>query len=121
MLQADIKKLTKENDNFRKVIYTGDNSQLVLMCIPVGEEIGAETHQEIDQILFFVSGEAKAILNEQSSDCSEDQVVFVPAGTRHNFINSGDQDLKLYTVYSPPAHADGVIHQTKQEADKEEY
>ena len=121
MLSVDIEKLTKENTNFRKVLYTGKNSQLVLMSIPVGKDIGNEVHETIDQILFIVGGEAEAIINNtEKKRVEKDSVVFVPAGTWHNFINTGDEDLKLYTVYSPPAHRDGTVHKTKEEAEKEE-
>lgn len=120
MFNIDIKKATVENSNFRKVLYTGSHSQLVVMSIPVGGDIGEETHETIDQILFFVEGNAEAILNGQSSAVGPDGVVFVPAGTKHNFKNSGGKDLKLFTVYSPPGHKDGTVHATKAEAEKEE-
>ena len=120
MFHQDIKKLAKENTNFRKVIYTGQNSQLVLMSILVAGEIGEETHRDIDQILFLVDGEGEGIIECQASPFTEHEVVFVPAGTRHNFKNTGNEDLKLYTVYSPPAHKDGTIHKTKEEAEKDE-
>lgn len=120
MFQENINKLAIENSNFRKVIYTGTKSQLVLMSIPVGETIGEETHPNTDQILFLVTGEGEAILNEQTSKFEKHEAVFVPAGTKHNFKNTGDEDLKLYTVYAPPAHADGTVHQTKADAAKEE-
>lgn len=120
MFNVDIKKAALENSNFRKVLYTGPHSQLVVMNISVGGDIGEETHQTIDQILFFVEGTAVAILNDESSVVKEGGVVFVPAGTKHNFKNSGDRDLKLYTVYSPPGHKDGTIHATKADAEKEE-
>jgi len=121
MFIQDIENQAKENINFRKVIYTGKNSQLVLMSIPKGGDIGEETHETIDQILFFVDGEGEAILNEEIKTFEEDDVVFVPAGTKHNIINKGDEDLKLFTVYSPPAHLENTIHKTKEEAEKAEY
>lgn len=120
MFNVDIKKSALENSNFRKVLYTGPHSQLVVMSIPVGGDIGEETHSTIDQILFFVEGSAEAILNGESSAVVEGSVVFVPAGTKHNFKNSGDKNLKLYTIYSPPGHKDGTIHTTKADAEKEE-
>lgn len=120
MLHEDIKKLAKENTNFRKVTYTGQNSQLVLMSIPPAGEIGEETHRDIDQILFLVEGDGEAIIEGQSSPFTEHEVVFVPAGTKHNFKNTGSEDLKLYTIYSPPAHKDGTIHKTKEDAEKDE-
>ncbi len=119
MFQANVKELAKENTNFRQVLYTGENSQLVAMSIPAGGEIGEETHRYIDQILFLVDGEGEAVLNDQSSEFKKHEVVFVPAGTKHNFKNISDEDLKLYTVYSPPAHKDGTIHKTKENAEKD--
>lgn len=120
MYAEDIKKLTKENTNFRKVLHTGEKSQIVAMCIPVGGDIGEEVHPNTDQILFFVDGEAEAILNGETRTVEKHAVVFVPAGTTHNFKNIGDEDLKLFTVYAPPEHADGTIHKTKEDAEKEE-
>lgn len=120
MYAEDIKKLTKENTNFRKVLHTGVHSQIVAMSIPVGGDIGEETHADVDQILYFVDGECEAILNGEIRKVEEHDVVFVPAGTKHNFKNVGDSDLKLFTVYSPPEHADGTIHVTKADAQKAE-
>ena len=120
MFHENFKKLAKENNNFRKVIYTGKYSQLVVMSMAPGEEIGEEVHPGTDQILFLAEGEGQAIIEGQSSDFTTDQAVFVPAGTKHNFVNTGDKDLKLYTVYSPPAHKDGTVHKTKADADKDE-
>lgn len=116
MFHSDIKKLAKENDNFRKVLFTADHSQLVLMSIAPGEDIGEEVHTHIDQILYLVEGTGEAVIDGLESPFVEDEVVFVPAGTKHNFINKGDKALKLYTVYSPPEHADGTIHKTKADA-----
>ncbi|MBI4896015.1 MAG: cupin domain-containing protein [Candidatus Aenigmarchaeota archaeon] len=90
------------------------------MNIKPNEDIGMETHDDVDQILFFVSGTGKAILNGKQSNVSDGIVVFVPAGTEHNFKNTGKVDLKLYTVYSPPEHADGIIHKTKKDAMRED-
>lgn len=119
MFHQDIKKITLENDNFRKVVYTGENSQLVLMSIPEGEEIGEETHKTVDQILFLVEGQGEAILNDVSAPFLVGEVVCVPAGTKHNFKNNGSQPLKIYTVYSPPEHKDGTVHKTKEDAQKD--
>lgn len=119
--QANIENLAKENNFFRKVVYTGKHSQLVLMSIDVGSEIGEEVHPNVDQILFFVEGKGEAILDSKSSPVEEGDVVFVPAGTLHNFKNTGDKPLKLYTVYSPPQHPDGTIHRTKKEAEAGHY
>lgn len=120
MYAEDIKKLTKENTNFRKVLHTGQYSQIVAMSIPMGGDIGEEVHQYVDQILFFVDGEGEAILNGDTRRVEKHDVVFVPAGTTHNFKNIGDEDLKLFTVYAPPEHPDGTIHKTKEDVDKAE-
>lgn len=116
MYAEDIKKLTKENTNFRKVLHTGMHCQIVAMCIPVGGDIGEEIHGTVDQILFFVDGEGQAILDGEIREVEEHDVVFVPAGVRHNFKNTGDEELKLFTVYAPPEHPDGTIHKTKDDA-----
>ena len=116
----DIKKLTEQNNNFRKVLQTGKHSQVVAMCIPTGCDIGQEVHPNTDQILFFISGTGEAILNNELKSVDQNDVVFVPAGTTHNFKNIGKNDLKLFTVYSPPAHKDGTVHKTKEEAEKDE-
>jgi len=120
MYAEDIKKLTKENNNFRKVLHTGEHSQIVAMSIPVGEEIGEETHPNTDQILIFIDGDCEAILNGEKRKVEKHDVVFVPAGTKHNFKNSGDEDLKLFTVYAPPEHLDGTVHKTKADAESAE-
>ena len=116
LYQENIKKAAKRNEAFRRVLSTGKKSQLVLMAIPEGEDIGAEVHPATDQILFIVDGEGKAVVNGKTFKVEENDVVFVPAGARHNLINSGDEELKLFTVYSPPEHADGTVHETKAEA-----
>ncbi len=121
MFQTDIQKAAKENSNFRKVIHTGIHSQLVLMSLKQAEDIGLETHEGVDQILFFVQGRLEATLNGESKMIDEGDVVYVPAGTNHNFKNVGQTEAKLYTVYSPPEHADGTIHATKADAAKEEH
>lgn len=117
--QENIESLARANDNFRKVVHTGSYSQVVLMNVPVGEEIGEETH-EVDQILFFVEGEGEAIMDGETRLVEEGDLVFVPAGTRHNFRNTGTSDWKLYTIYSPPEHPENTIHKTKAEAELEE-
>ena len=117
MYAEDIKKLTKENTNFRKALHTGQYSQIVAMCIPAGSEIGEETHSGVDQILFFVDGAGEAIVNGETRNVEEHDVVFVPAGTKHNFKNTGDDELKLFTVYAPPEHPDGTVHKTKADAE----
>jgi mannose-6-phosphate isomerase-like protein (cupin superfamily) len=109
---------TQNNTDFRKVLFTGARSQLVIMSIPPGGEVGAETHIYTEQILFFLSGTGKAILNGKESPISAGDVVVVTPGTQHNFINTGTDPLKIYTVYAPPNHIDGLIETTKAEADK---
>lgn len=117
MYAEDIKEKVAENTNFRKVLHTGANSQIVAMCIPVGQDIGEEVHPTTDQMLFFVDGDAEAILNGETRKVEKNDVVFVPAGTTHNFKNTGNKDLKLFTVYAPPAHPDGTVHATKEDAE----
>ena len=108
------------NTFFREVLATGAHSQIVVMSIPPRGEIGAETHPDVDQVLVFVQGEGEAILDGQTSAVGVNRLVHVPAGTRHNFVNQGTADLKLYTVYAPPEHAPGTVHRTKADADAEE-
>ena len=117
----DLDRLVRENDDFRREVATAEHSQVVLMTIPVGEEIGEEVHDGIDQLLVFVEGQAEAVLERQSSRVRSGQAVLVPAGTRHNFVNAGDVPLRLYTVYAPPEHAPGTVHRTKAEADAAEH
>jgi len=114
---AAILEATKENLNFRTVLFTGQRSQLVVMSIPPGGEIGEETHEHVEQTLFFLSGQGKAILNGVESAIHPGDVYVVTPGTKHNFINNGTELLKVYTVYSPPNHIDGRIHATKTDAD----
>lgn len=115
----NIEKLSLENELFRKVLYTAKNSQLVLMSLKAGEEIGAETHH-LDQFLRIEKGEGKAILDGVSYDISDGSAILVPAGAEHNIINTGTAPMKLYTVYAPPNHLDGTIHNTKAEAEADE-
>ena len=115
--QINIIKETKENKNFRHVLFTGRRSQLVVMNIPAGGEVGEEVHKYSEQTLFFLSGTAEAILNDKKFPVVPGDVVVVTAGTKHNFINTGKEDLKIYTVYAPANHIDGRIHHTKAEAD----
>lgn len=116
----DVTRLAEENENFRQVLFTTELSQLVLMSIPAGEEIGEETHEGIDQVLVFVAGEGRAVIEGESLSVRAGGLVVVPSGTRHNFIATGEEALKLYTVYTPPEHADGTLHRTKEEADEYE-
>lgn len=111
----------KENANFRKVVWTGDHSQLVLMSLKAGEEIGLETHEGIDQMLFFIEGSGEALVGTDKLTFGPGDVVVVPGGTEHNFTNTGQSEVKLYTVYSPAEHPDGTVHATKAEADAAEH
>lgn len=115
--QTNIVKDTQENENFRRVLFTGKNSQLVVMSIPPGGEIGEEIHKYTEQTLFFLSGTGEAILNDVKSPIGPGDVVVVVPGTKHNFVNTGTTTLKVYTVYAPPNHIDGRIHKTKADAD----
>ena len=110
----------EKSADFRRVLWTGEHTQLVIMTIPPGGEIGMETHDENDQILTFVSGAGEATLAGKSQPVEAGDLVVVPAGVEHNFTNSGPNPLVLYTVYGPPDHAPGTIHKTKEEADAAE-
>jgi mannose-6-phosphate isomerase-like protein (cupin superfamily) len=112
--------VAEQSADFRRVLWTGRHAQLVIMTIPPGGEIGEETHEDTDQILTFVSGTGQAIVADQTHQIAQGDLVAVPAGTRHNFRNTGVNPLVLYTVYGPPEHADGVVHATKEEADAAE-
>ncbi len=116
---TNIEKDTKENTDYRRVLYTTRNSQLVLMNIGSGEEIGEEVH-ELDQFIRFETGKGKVVLDDVEHDVESEYAVVIPAGTKHNVINTGDIELKLYTIYSPPEHRDGVIHRTEEEASKDD-
>lgn len=114
----NIEKSTLENDNFRKVLYTGKHSQLVLMSLKPSEDIGMETHEENDQFFRFESGTGKVVIDGNEYEVSDGSAVVVPMGAEHNVINSLDSEpLKLYTIYSPAHHQDGVIRATKEEAE----
>ena len=106
----------QKSPDFRRVLWTGKHTQLVIMTIPPGGEIGEEVH-EVDQILTFVSGTGEAKVSGNSRKLAQGDLVVVPAGTKHNFLNTGENPLILYTVYGPPEHADGAVHKTKDEAD----
>jgi mannose-6-phosphate isomerase-like protein (cupin superfamily) len=105
--------------DFRRVLWTGEHSQLVIMTIPPNGEIGEEVH-EVDQILTFVSGVGEAQISGEKRKVSQGDLVVVPAGRKHNFVNTGPNPLVLYTVYAPAEHADGAVHRTKAEADAAE-
>ena len=118
---ANIEKETMANDFFRKVLYTAKHSQLVVMSLKAGEEIGMEVHPNLDQFIRIEEGEGKAILDGKEHKLADDWAVVIPAGTMHNIVNtSKSKKMKLYTIYSPPQHAHGTIHRNKAEADAAE-
>ena len=116
----DVLRLARENENFRQVLFTTERSQLVLMSLKPGEEIGEEVHEGIDQVPVFTDGEGEAVIEGDRSPVRAGSTVVVPGGTRHNFVNNGTAPLKLFTVYTPPEHPDGTTHRTKEEADEYE-
>ena len=114
---ANIEKETLENTNFRKVLYTGKHSQLVLMSLKPSEEIGMEVHPDNDQFFRFETGQGIVFINDNQYEVKDGDVAIVPAGSQHNVVNTSDTEkLKLYTIYSPAEHMDGVIRKTKVEA-----
>jgi mannose-6-phosphate isomerase-like protein (cupin superfamily) len=115
VFNKDIFRLAEENTFFRQEILTNEHSQIVLMSVEPGDDIGDEVH-EVDQILVFVAGKGEAVLNRERTEVNAHSLVAVPAGTRHNFINTGKQPLKLFTIYSPPEEEPGTVHRTKAEA-----
>lgn len=118
---ADIEQLTLDNENFRQVLYTGHNIQLVLMTLQRGEEIGAEVHDDRDQFFRFEAGAGEVHIDGAVNAVKADDAVIVPAGARHNVINTGDEPLRLYTIYGPPEHMDGVVHATKADVSEEHF
>jgi mannose-6-phosphate isomerase-like protein (cupin superfamily) len=112
----DIQTATRRNTDFRRVLYTGSNLQLVLMTLQPGEEIGEETHDDRDQFFRIEEGRGEVVIDGLSHRVADDYAVIVPAGARHNVINSGSAPLKLYTLYGPPEHRDSVVHRTRGEA-----
>ncbi len=121
MDEIDIREAARSNQAFRRELITGAHAQLVAMTIPVGGEIGEEVHEDVDQLLLFVEGSGESRLDGRPAPIGAGDLVFVRAGTRHNFINTGDAPLRLLTVYSPPEHEPGTVHATKQEADAAEH
>jgi mannose-6-phosphate isomerase-like protein (cupin superfamily) len=116
---TNIEQDTLSNDNFRKVLYTTQNSQLVVMSLEPGEEIGMEVHGQ-DQFIRIESATGKTVLNGKEHPIEDGSAVVVPAGTEHNIINTSTEKMKLYTIYSPPHHIDGTIHKTKADSEKDE-
>lgn len=116
----NIEHRTESNTDFRRVVYTGPNLQLVLMSLEPGEELGEEVHEGNDQFFRVEEGKGAIIIAGAETRIDDDMAVLVPAGTRHNLRNVGQKPLKFYTLYGPPKHADGTVHHTKAEADAEE-
>ncbi len=116
----DIEKATLDNENFRKVLYTGEFLQLVVMTIEPGGEIGEEVHEDHDQFFRIEGGSGEVQIDGKAHQIEDDYAVIVPAGAKHNVINTGTEPLKLYTIYGPPEHRDKVVRKTKESADKNE-
>ena len=115
----DIERQTTDNGDFRRVLYTGQHLQLVLMSLPPGCDIGSEVHEDRDQFFRFEEGSGKVDIDDNSYDVADGSGVIVPAGARHNVRNTGEGPLKLYTLYGPPEHRDGVVHKDKAQAERE--
>jgi mannose-6-phosphate isomerase-like protein (cupin superfamily) len=120
MQHFTIATVAEQSADFRRVLWTGRHSQLVIMTIPPRGEIGEEVHEDTDQILTFVSGTGEAVVAGETRKVAQGDLVAVPAGTVHNFRNTGLNPLVLYTVYGPPAHAEGTVHATKEQAEAAE-
>jgi mannose-6-phosphate isomerase-like protein (cupin superfamily) len=118
---VNIEEKTENNSYFRQVLFTTDKSQLVVMALKPGEDIGAEVHEEHDQFIRIEEGVGKAIMDGVESDLTDGSAVVIPAGVEHNVINTGDTVMKLYTVYTPPEHKDQTVHQTKAEAEADHH
>ena len=117
---ADIEEETEENTDFRRVLYTGKHLQLVLMALQPGDEIGEEIHQDRDQFFRIEKGKGEVWIDGRRSKIKSDFAIVVPAGARHNIVNTGDKPLRLYTLYSPPQHLDAIVRATKADADASE-
>jgi mannose-6-phosphate isomerase-like protein (cupin superfamily) len=117
----DIEKLTKKNDDYRRVLYTGKHLQLVLMALQPGEEVGEEVHETHDQFFRVEKGAGVVVIDGARTEIEDDDAVIVPAGARHNVINTGAKPLKFYTLYGPPEHRDGVRQSTKADEREEHF
>jgi len=115
----NIEELTLNNEDFRRVLYTGQNLQLVLMTLKPGEEIGEEVHEDKDQFFRFESGTGEVLINDKSNPVEDGIGVIVPAGAKHNVRNTGDDPLTMYTIYGPPDHKDKTVHKTKDQAERD--
>ena len=124
---GDVEQATLENETFRTVVFTGEHTQLTVMRLGPGEDIGLESHPNLDQFIRIEQGDARVELGrskesiDETHDVSSDWTVIVPAGIWHNVVNTGDGDVKLYSLYSPPEHPDGTVHRTKAEAEAAEH
>lgn len=116
----NIEDLTLGNKDFRRVVYTGKHAQLVLMSLRKGEEIGEEVHEDRDQFFRVEKGKGEVVIDGERFKIRRDDAIVVPAGARHNVINTGPKSLKLYTLYGPPEHKDGTVHHTKADAEEQE-
>ena len=116
LFEGNITRAAKKNTDFRRVVATGPHSQLVTMSLKPNEDIGSEVHPGTDQMLFIVAGTGKAVVNGETVEVKENDAVYVPAGARHNLTNSGNGDLRLFTVYAPAEHKDGTVHHVKADA-----
>jgi mannose-6-phosphate isomerase-like protein (cupin superfamily) len=115
----DIEARTLENEDFRRVLYTGKNLQLVLMTIPPGEEIGEEVHEDRDEFFRIETGSGEVLIDGQTHPIEDDDAIIVPAGARHNVRNTGDEPLRFYTLYGPPEHKEGTVHRDKEQAERD--
>jgi mannose-6-phosphate isomerase-like protein (cupin superfamily) len=124
---GDVEQATLQNTDFRRVLFTGGHTQLTVMRLAPGEEIGLEMHPHLDQFLRLEQGSARVTLGrsqesvDETHDVADDWAIIVPGGTWHNVVNTGDTDVKLYSLYSPPEHPDGTVHPTKADADAAEH
>lgn len=116
----NVRAAAEKNTDFRRVLFTGKHSQLVIMCIPPGGEVGEETHDHVEQTLYIHQGMGEGMLNGETFPLDPGHTVVVTPGTRHNFKNTGTEPLKIITTYSPPNHIDGRVHQTKAEAEADQ-
>jgi mannose-6-phosphate isomerase-like protein (cupin superfamily) len=117
----DIERLTEENDDFRRVLYTGKHLQLVLMTLQPGEDIGEEVHEDRDQFFRVEEGEGEVVIDGTRHAIEDDDAIIVPAGARHNVLNTGDEPLRVYTLYGPPEHRDRVVHPRKADVVEEHF
>ena len=115
----NIERATVENEDFRRVLYTGRNLQLVLMTLPPGCDIGEEVHEDRDQFFRVEQGEGEIRIDGVANRVEDDFAVIVPAGARHNVVNTGGRPLRLYTLYAPPEHRDGIVHKTREQAERD--